>query len=151
MRSHIGSRRSFICRVRLGQMYQQQQQHHMQIIDPNSLGFWAGNSRAGRNRNTLKTSIDDSNKPNYAVVHITGYTKIWPPNSNGQMMDHQSHLYHMDDQTRSNGAANPASFLLIAIARIQMSSAPNDFATSSNAEFVTRHDQNGIITFVDQK
>ena len=149
MRSHIGSRRSFICRVRLGQIYQQQQQsqHHMQIIDPNSMGFWAGNSRVTRNRNTLKTSIDEPNKPSYAVVHVTGYTKIWPPvsSSNGQMMEH---MYHLDEQARAN---SPASFLLIAIARIQMSSAPNDFANSSNAEFVTRHDQNGNITFVDQK
>ncbi len=37
------------------------------------------------------------------------------------------------------------------IAKARMTSAPTDLVNSSNAEFVTRHDSNGIITFVDQR
>ena len=41
MRSHIGSRRSFICRIKLGIHQQHLQQQHRQIMDPNAVGFWS--------------------------------------------------------------------------------------------------------------
>ena len=66
-----------------------------------------------------------------------------------QQYHQQSHLdEHGQPQQHSNQNTN---FHLIAIARIQMTSAPTDLVNSSNAEFVTRHDSNGIITFVDQR
>lgn len=140
MRSHIGSRRSFICRIKLG-LHVQNQQHQRQIMDPNSTGFWSTtNARVNRNRNTLQTNLDinDQQKPQYSVIHITGYTKVWPPSqSNNQNM-------YQDPASNTN-------FHLIAIARIQMTSAPTDLINSTNAEFVTRHDQNGVVTFVDQR
>ena len=92
MRSHIGSRRSFICRIRLGH----NQAHHglhensqQQITAPTPFGVWSTNSRANRTqRNTLQSisdTVDENLKsqhqPVFSVVHITGYTKIWPPNA----------------------------------------------------------------------
>lgn len=179
MRSHIGSRRSFICRVKLGHQLQQQQQlvqHQIQqqqyldnansSLSPNSYGLWSTNSRSNRNRNVLQTTLDpSSDKSNgllYSVVHITGYTKVWPPNSNGSnannqqnMMDPHGNMYHNHHHLglEDHSIINPSStnFHLIAIARIQMTSAPTDLVNASNIEFVTRHDQNGLITFVDQR
>ncbi len=145
MRSHIGSRRSFICRVKLG-LHLQQHQQNRQILDPSGVGFWSTtNSRLNRNRNTLQSEIDQQPKTNYSVIHITGYTKVWPPNQSSSNQNNNSNsIYQNNDQSTNN-------FHLIAIARIQMTSAPTDLINSTNMEFVTRHDQNGIITFVDQK
>lgn len=58
----------------------------------------------------------------------------------------QNHIDEHGQQQHQN-----TNFHLIAIARIQMTSAPTDLVNSSNIEFVTRHDSNGIITFVDQR
>lgn len=158
MRTHIGSRRSFICRVKLGQ-----QPHLIDNNNPSSAAYWSSASRANRSRNTLQTmngGIDDPLNQ-YSVVHITGYTKVWPPspnnnsssnNSNNMMLDPAQQLYqHQMDQDASSSMMGGNNFHLIAIARIQITSAPVDLVNSSNAEFVTRHDQNGMITFVDQR
>ena len=149
MRSHIGSRRSFICRVKLGQ------QQQLMDNNPSLSAYWSNTSRVHRNRNTLQTSSGDHDvdqSQQYSVVHITGYTTVWPPtpaNNHNGMLDQQN-MYHslVDDQT---GQMNGTNFHLIAIARIQMTSAPVDLVNSTNIEFVTRHDQNGVITFVDQR
>jgi aryl hydrocarbon receptor nuclear translocator len=190
MRGHLGTRRSFICRMRLGSnqqynMRQSQMQQYGSMAateqDPNSTyymtnsGQWASSSRQNRIRNVLETATNenDPSKPPacssssspYTVVHITGYTKIWPPNSaaasaqnqppnnidsNGmyhQMGQHQ----HQQQQQQQHQMDEPTNFHLIAIARIQMTSAPTDLINPSNCEFVTRHDQHGNITFVDQR
>jgi hypothetical protein len=165
MRGHIGSRRSFICRIKLGP--------HQPPIDlsqsysstatgtagqpntgsPNSAsnGIWSSGSRSARNRNTLHTNMEAAmlvnEKPLYSVLHITGYTKIWPPNPSVSNNMYQQNI-EMDPQQQQLQNNN---FHLIAIARIQMTSAPTDLVNSSNYEFVTRHDQNGNITFVDQR
>ena len=91
MRSHIGSRRSFICRIRLGHTQSHQTTHmmHEQVMAPTPFGVWSTNSRANRTqRNTLQSisdTVDENLKsqhqPVFSVVHITGYTKIWPPNA----------------------------------------------------------------------
>ena len=57
-------------------------------------------------------------------------------------------MYHGMDE---HGNPTATHFHLIAIARIQMTSAPNDLVDGSNGEFVTRHDQAGTVTFVDQR
>jgi hypothetical protein len=222
MRSHIGSRRSFICRIKLGSHYiinGTGLTNQMQITDSASNTYWPTNARSMRNRNTLHSNADlnaELYKSQYSVVHITGYTKVWPPSnsassgstassnpsvnsshltSNGvahnlHMLDHHQqqqqqanmysmqqmnqmsmsypgaqhlqslhnqHLNHIDEQQQHQQVmAQPTNnlstnFHLIAIARIQMTSAPNDLVNSSNAEFTTRHDQNGVTTFVDPK
>jgi hypothetical protein len=97
--------------------------------------------------------MTDASKPQYSVLHITGYTKIWPPSpTTSNMLDQQGNMYHhtMQNLEDPNQALN-SNFHLIAIARIQMTSAPSDMVNSSNYEFITRHDQNGLITFVDER
>jgi aryl hydrocarbon receptor nuclear translocator len=154
VRSHIGSRRSFVCRVRLGN----QHQNHRSLLEENSSnipggGYWsASNPRVNRTCLQSNTDSADPNRINYSVVHITGYTKVWPPSNQNQPGSNNSNnpqasIYHSLDE-HGNASTN---FHLIAIARIQMTSAPNDLVNSSNGEFVSRHDQNGNITFVDQR
>jgi aryl hydrocarbon receptor nuclear translocator 2 len=61
---------------------------------------------------------------------------------------------HHNHQPQNSNTNQNTNFHLIAKARIQMTSAQSDLkhrVNSSNAEFVTRHDSNGIITFVDQR
>ena len=62
MRLCMGSRRGFICRMKIGQM----------PVDPMS----ASHTVRIRQRNTLGPSNDGQQ---YAVVHVTGYIKNWPP------------------------------------------------------------------------
>ena len=157
MRGHIGSRRSFICRIKLGQ------QQQLMENNPSLSAYWSNTSRVHRNRNTLQTrlGLPDQDSANtdqsqqYSVVHVTGYTKVWPPNSSNQnsgVLDQQQQSMYqslVDDQ--NGGQVTGTNFHLIAIARIQMTSAPVDLVNSTNIEFVTRHDQNGTITFVDQR
>lgn len=154
VRSHLGTRRSFICRVRLGT----QPKSFSGQTNPYGYGMdssWSTGttstvmSRLNRPRCTLDdptAASQTSLKGQYAVVHVTGYTKIWPPQSasapGGQMMDHQG--MYMDENNQTN-------FHLIAIARLQMTSTPADLVQPSNYEFITRHDHTGAITFVDQR
>lgn len=181
VRSHIGSRRSFICRVKLGNSQHLTMQDQQQAgLEATPFGLWSTNSRANRTqRNTLQSMSDTNdenlksqqNQPAYSVIHITGYTKIWPPNSNSASShsdhhQHQGHHHHhnqlnyqqLDEHGQPTSAPAPqqmlhqnTNFHLIAIARIQMTSAPTDLVNSSKFEFVTRHDANGVITFVDQR
>lgn len=160
VRSHIGSRRSFVCRIRLGQHTPAPNQRP--LIDGSNLpggsgGYWSASGGQQRvNRTCLQSQQDslDPSRSKYSVVHVTGYTKIWPPststaNNQNQVNPQQQAMYHGIDEH-----GNPTSgtnFHLIAIARIQMTSAPNDLVNSSNGEFVSRHDQNGTVTFVDQR
>nr|QCF41919.1 aryl hydrocarbon receptor nuclear translocator [Brachionus rotundiformis] len=154
MRNHIGSRRSFICRIRLGHS----KPAYMDGMSyATGTGVWSSSSRSNRNRSQIQS--EDKLGNGYAVLHVTGYTKIWPPNSSGHQSNNNQNLIdhglynsypghhglmgsHLEDQT---------NFHLIAIARLQMTSTPNDLINNSNLEFVTRHDQNGLITFVDQR
>jgi PAS domain-containing protein len=210
MRSHIGSRRSFICRMCVGSSVGHMLDHHQaSVLNPWSNSM--ANIRSNRNRNTLQPSTGNSTNESsqdsmmqqqYSVVHVTGYTKMWPPpastsssnaNNNSshahlngvagqqqqpnmynpnEMQQHQQlylGMHHQVDHQQpsmatgssssnvnegasSSGSLNvPTNFHLIAIARIQVTAAPSDLIRSSNAEFVTRHDHNGLITFVDQK
>ena len=67
MRLCMGSRRGFIVRMRLGAV----------TMDPAGGGASSHTVRL-RQRNTLGASADGHQ---YAVVHVTGYIKNWPPGS----------------------------------------------------------------------
>lgn len=58
----MGSRRGFICRMKIGNM----------PVDP----MTSSHTVRIRQRNTLGPSSDGQQ---YAVVHVTGYIKNWPP------------------------------------------------------------------------
>ena len=62
MRLCMGSRRGFICRMKVGNM--------------NPETMVSGQLNRLRQRNSLGPSRDGQN---YAVVHCTGYIKNWPP------------------------------------------------------------------------
>lgn len=146
VRNHIGSRRSFVCRMRLGHQHNStaRQRPLVDSSSGSSTNYWS-TSQPRLNRACLQPSSETSEPghPTYSVVHVTGYTKVWPP-ANQQNQSNAPSMYHEMDP-------NTGTFHLIAIARIQMTSAPSDLVNSSNGEFVSRHDQNGLVTFVDQR
>lgn len=122
-------RRSFICRLRVG--------NHDQKLP------FASNLSCGDDYlNCMNTHNSTGNTENYVVMQITGYTKRCSMVTNTEQVE----IYD-----RNRGYSQNDPFCLIAVARIQVTSMPNDTTSSSNSEFVTKIDQNGIITFVDQK
>ncbi|KAM4662854.1 aryl hydrocarbon receptor nuclear translocator isoform 1-T1 [Discoglossus pictus] len=131
MRMCMGSRRSFICRMRCGNA----------VVDPasmNRLSFMRN-----RCRNGLGPSKDGD--PPFVVVHCTGYIKAWPPA--GKI---QSITLPEDDPD----AGQSSKFCLVAIGRLQVTSSPN--CTDMNnvcqpIEFISRHSVDGMFTFVDHR
>ncbi|NXH18631.1 ARNT protein, partial [Bucco capensis] len=127
MRMCMGSRRSFICRMRCG----------TSSVDPvsvNRLSFMRN-----RCRNGLGAAKDG--EPHYVVVHCTGYIKAWPP-AGVSLPD--------DDPDAGQGS----KFCLVAIGRLQVTSSPN--CTDMNnvcqpTEFISRHNTEGIFTFIDHR
>jgi len=118
----MGSRRGFICRMRMGNMQ----------VDP----MTANHSLRIRQRNTLGPSTDGNH---YAVVHVTGYIKNWPPSG-----------VQMNSSDDDDGGSHCC---LVAIGRLQVTSAPNcsDILGNSANEFISRITVEGKITFVDQR
>lgn len=125
MRLCMGSRRGFICRLRLGN------------VNPEVLGYM----NRVRHRNVLGgVSRDNSN---FTVVHCTGYIKNWPPQG-----------LHMDRGGQNPDDPQASSCCLVAIGRLQVTSMPNahDLAgPESQQEFVSRHSMDGKFTFADQR
>uniref|UniRef100_A0A8C0GP62 Aryl hydrocarbon receptor nuclear translocator n=1 Tax=Chelonoidis abingdonii TaxID=106734 RepID=A0A8C0GP62_CHEAB len=127
MRMCMGSRRSFICRMRCGNS----------SVDPasmNRLSFVRSRCRSGLG------AVKDG-EPHYVVVHCTGYIKAWPP-AGVSLPD--------DDPDAGQGS----KFCLVAIGRLQVTSSPN--CTDLNSicqptEFISRHNTEGIFTFVDHR
>ncbi|XP_075593465.1 aryl hydrocarbon receptor nuclear translocator isoform X10 [Balearica regulorum gibbericeps] len=127
MRMCMGSRRSFICRMRCGNS----------SVDPvsvNRLSFMRN-----RCRNGLGAAKDG--EPHYVVVHCTGYIKAWPP----------AGVSLPDDDP---DAGQDSKFCLVAIGRLQVTSSPN--CTDMNnvcqpTEFISRHNTEGIFTFIDHR
>ncbi len=100
-------------------------------------------SRLHHNRNlTCTTTSTSQQESNFSVLHITGYTKSWPPQQSVNN-SHQPPVTAIDESQNQ--------FCLIAIARIQVTSIPNDTLNSSNCEFVARTNADGLVTFVDQR
>ncbi|XP_047276675.1 aryl hydrocarbon receptor nuclear translocator isoform X25 [Homo sapiens] len=122
MRMCMGSRRSFICRMRCGSS----------SVDPvsvNRLSFVRNRCRNGLG------SVKDG-EPHFVVVHCTGYIKAWPPAD--------------DDPEAGQGS----KFCLVAIGRLQVTSSPNCTDMSNvcqPTEFISRHNIEGIFTFVDHR
>uniref|UniRef100_A0A8C2JFH8 Aryl hydrocarbon receptor nuclear translocator 2 n=1 Tax=Cyprinus carpio TaxID=7962 RepID=A0A8C2JFH8_CYPCA len=107
MRMCMGSRRSFICRMRCGSA-------PLDHISLNRLS-----SMRKRYRNGLGPSKEG--EAQYSVVHCTGYIKAWPPA--GTYTHTQTHSPVSMDM---NGLSVPT-------------------------EFLSRHNSDGIITFVDPR
>ncbi|XP_036624948.1 aryl hydrocarbon receptor nuclear translocator isoform X2 [Trichosurus vulpecula] len=127
MRMCMGSRRSFICRMRCGNS----------SVDPGSM------NRLSYVRNRCRNGLGSvkEGEPHFVVVHCTGYIKAWPP-AGVSLPD--------DDPEASQGS----KFCLVAIGRLQVTSSPN-CADMSNVcqptEFISRHNPEGIFTFVDHR
>lgn len=160
-RSHLGTRRSFICRIKFGSQSNKPYTHQANpyaLHQQQQTGYidqpWLSSSsqpaapRLNRPRCTLDAAdpAGGHKAAQYAVVHVTGYTKIWPPQSQTMMDQHHHQAMYMDENQPTHN-----NFHLIAIARLQMTSTPSDLVQPSNYEFVTRHDHTGAITFVDQR
>lgn len=125
MRLCMGSRRGFICRMKIGNV-------QPDTISPSHI-------HRMRQRNSLGHATDGNS---YAVVHCTGYIKNWPPS--GVQMD------RMDSDDGHGGS----HCCLVAIGRLQVTSTPNTsdlMGSNSNSEFISRHSMDGKFTFVDQR
>ncbi|XP_051776392.1 aryl hydrocarbon receptor nuclear translocator 2 isoform X2 [Erpetoichthys calabaricus] len=127
MRMCMGSRRSFICRMRCGTA-------PMDHISLNRLS-----SMRKRYRNGLGPSKEG--EAQYSVVHCTGYIKAWPP----------AGMVIPDEDTE---AGQTSKYCLVAIGRMQVTSSPMSMdlnGLSIPTEFLSRHSSDGIITFVDPR
>ncbi|KAA8585659.1 hypothetical protein FQN60_004353, partial [Etheostoma spectabile] len=121
MRMCMGSRRSFICRMRCGSA-------PLDHISLNRLS----NMRK-RYRNGLGPSKEGDAQ--YSVVHCTGYIKAWPP-------------------AEDTEAGQTGKYCLVAIGRLQVTSSPVSMdmnGLSVPTEFLSRHNSDGVITFVDPR
>uniref|UniRef100_A0A146M658 Aryl hydrocarbon receptor nuclear translocator homolog n=1 Tax=Lygus hesperus TaxID=30085 RepID=A0A146M658_LYGHE len=131
MRLCMGSRRGFICRMKVGN------------LGPDTLA--TGHLNRLKQRNSLGPSRDGLN---YAVVHCTGYIKNWPPT--GQFDTHPLSAVQIERGVEDDGS----HCCLVAIGRLQVTSTPStaDLSSSnSNSEFISRHSMEGKFTFVDQR
>ncbi|XP_043797503.1 aryl hydrocarbon receptor nuclear translocator homolog isoform X3 [Apis laboriosa] len=139
MRLCMGSRRGFICRMKVGNMQTTGDMaaahglHHV------------------KQRNSLGPPARDGQ--NYAVVHCTGYIKSWPPNGMG-LADREAAGVPVGPDGVVTDENVSSHCCLVAIGRLQVTSTPNssDLAGSnSNNEFISRHSAEGKFTFVDQR
>ncbi|GFS66152.1 aryl hydrocarbon receptor nuclear translocator homolog [Trichonephila clavipes] len=126
MRLCMGSRRGFICRLKIGN------------LQPDAM--CSSHLHRLRQRNSLGTSTDGNS---YAVVHCTGYVKNWPPSG--------VQIERLDPTEEAHGTSHCC---LVAIGRLQVTSTPNNsdlMGSNSSNEFISRHNLEGKFTFVDQR
>ncbi|CAJ1062346.1 aryl hydrocarbon receptor nuclear translocator isoform X4 [Xyrichtys novacula] len=126
-RMSMGARRSFICRMRCGSC-------PVEPLSMNRLNFLRN-----RNRNGLGTAKEG--EPQYVVVHCTGYIKSWPP----------AGVSLTDDEADNTQGSR---YCLVAIGRLQVTCCPGDTDINSisvPAEFISRHNCQGMFTFVDHR
>nr|XP_023685827.1 aryl hydrocarbon receptor nuclear translocator-like isoform X6 [Paramormyrops kingsleyae] len=127
VRMCMGSRRSFICRMRCGTT----------PVEPISMNRL--NLLRNRNRNGLGPTKEG--EPQFVVVHCTGYIKSWPP----------AGVSLSDEETDSNQGSR---FCLVAIGRLQVTCSPGNKdidSLSTPVEFISRHNCQGLFTFVDHR
>ncbi|KAG8228814.1 hypothetical protein J437_LFUL008310 [Ladona fulva] len=127
MRLCMGSRRGFICRMKVGN------------VQADSMS--AGHLNRMKQRNSLGPARDGQN---YVVVHCTGYIKNWPPS--GVQIDRGG---GGDEEGHASSHC-----CLVAIGRLQVTSTPNTSdlsGSNSSSEFISRHSTEGKFTFVDQR
>lgn len=135
----VSSKRSFICRLRVGSANPFDQTHSTSFVNPNVL------------RRRHRTPLGPTNDGQvYEVVHISGYIR--------NLNLHHPHdtINHHPSSSNSNG-----QMAFVAIARVQNSSVPNindltngtmSTFTTSASEFTCRcHWETGEILFVDQR
>ncbi|XP_062819495.1 aryl hydrocarbon receptor nuclear translocator 2 isoform X1 [Anolis carolinensis] len=130
MRMCMGSRRSFICRMRCGNA-------PLDHLPLNRL-----TTMRKRYRNGLGPVKEG--EAQYAVVHCTGYIKAWPPAGKIGMTIPE------EDAEVGQGS----KYCLVAIGRLQVTSSPvcmDMNGMSAPTEFLSRHNSDGIITFVDPR
>ncbi|TKS82126.1 Aryl hydrocarbon receptor nuclear translocator [Collichthys lucidus] len=88
------------------------------------------------NNNTAKEG-----EPQYVVVHCTGYIKSWPP----------AGVSLTDDEADNTQGSR---YCLVAIGRLQVTCCPGDTDVNSFSvpvEFISRHNCQGMFTFVDHR
>lgn len=122
MRLCMGSRRGFICRIKVGN------------VSPESLGYL----NRVRQRNSLGPSRDGNN---FAVVHCTGYIKNWPPQ--GIQMDRNP-----EDEMH---ASSSCCLVAIGRLQVTSTPNSGDLNSENSHEFVSRHSLEGNFTFVDHR
>nr|AHW98219.1 CYC [Ceratosolen solmsi marchali] len=144
----MGSRRGFICRMKVGNLQ-----------TSGDMAAAHGLHRM-KQRNSLGPPARDGQS--YAVVHCTGYIKNWPPTGDfvsscvatgGGMSDRVGGVQGGPNDGVVNDDVS-THYCLVAIGRLQVTSTPNtnDLAgSSSNNEFISRHSIEGKFTFVDQR
>ncbi|XP_059423199.1 aryl hydrocarbon receptor nuclear translocator-like isoform X7 [Carassius carassius] len=127
VRMSMGTRRSFICRMRCGVC-------PVEPVSMNRLNFLRS-----RNRNGLGPPKEG--EPQYAVVHCTGFIKSWPPAG-----------VSLSEEEPDNNQGN--RFCLVAIGRLQVTCSPSDTNINNISvpvEFISRHNCQGLYTFVDHR
>ncbi|GAA6220613.1 aryl hydrocarbon receptor nuclear translocator-like isoform X9 [Lates japonicus] len=126
-RMSMGARRSFICRMRCGTC-------PVEPLSMNRLNFLRN-----RNRNGLGAAKEGESQ--YVVVHCTGYIKSWPP----------AGVSLTDDEADNTQGSR---YCLVAIGRLQVTCCPGDSDINSISvpvEFISRHNCQGMFTFVDHR
>lgn len=122
MRLCMGSRRGFICRMKVGNV--------------SSDNMSVGHLNRLKQRNSLGQSRDGQN---FAVVHCTGYIKNWPPTG-----------VQMDRGGEEDGSH--CCLVAIGRLQVTSTPNTSDLSGSNNnAEFISRHSMDGKFTFVDQR
>lgn len=122
MRLCMGSRRGFICRMRLGQ------------VSPESMGYM----NRVRHRNVLGMSETGDS---YTVVHCTGYIKNWPPQG-----------IQLDRSQEEELHGSSCCLVAIGRLQVTSMPNTHDLSGAESAlEFVSRHNVEGKFTFVDQR
>ncbi|XP_041731861.2 LOW QUALITY PROTEIN: aryl hydrocarbon receptor nuclear translocator-like [Coregonus clupeaformis] len=127
VRMCMGARRSFICRMRCGSC-------PVEPMSMNRLNFLRSGNRSG-----LGPTKDG--EPQYVVVHCTGYIKSWPPTG-----------VNLTDEEADN--IQGSRYSLVAIGRLQVTSCPSDTDINSISvpvEFISRHNCQGLFTFIDHR
>ncbi|XP_068179519.1 aryl hydrocarbon receptor nuclear translocator isoform X3 [Antennarius striatus] len=126
-RMSMGARRSFICRMRCGTC-------SVEPLSMNRLNFL-------RNRNRNGLGAAKEGEPQFVVVHCTGYIKSWPP-AGVSLTDSEA------DNTQGS------RYCLVAIGRLQVTCCPGETDINSISvpvEFISRHNCQGMFTFIDHR